>query len=287
MFKPFKDRVLYTWHLLRETLKFSSQNQIELIKKKQEAWDEKMAHEEFTLQWTMDTDRHKLIPFKGYGTKTVKSKVTGKDRYYFDRNDPWEKEIPYYKYFKPVVTTKVPDFYVLPSAWTEVVERLKLNQVDMFPLPEDTLMEVEVYYIDSYETSNRPYNGHFRHQKVEVREETQELHILAGSYLIPVRQKAIEYLVQTLEPRGYDSFFSWNFFDEILFRNEYFSPYIFEETAEKLLEEDPRLRKEFKKKKEEDETFAGNAYSQLRFIYERSPWAEPTYKRYPVYRLFD
>ncbi len=25
----------------------------------------------------------------------------------------------------------------------------------------------------------------------------------------------------------------WNFFDEVLFRNEYFSPYIFEETAEK------------------------------------------------------
>ena len=57
--------------------------------------------------------------------------------------------------------------------------------------------------------------------------------------------------------------------------------------AEKLLEEDPRLAREFKKKKEEDETFAGNAYSQLRFIYERSPWAEPTYMRYPVYRLFD
>ena len=82
----------------------------------------------------------------------------------------------------------------------------------------------------------------------------------------------------------YDSFFSWNFFDEVLFRNEYFSPYIFEETAEKLLKENPELRREFERKLKEDPEFAGNAYGQLRFIYERSPWSEPTYMRYPVYR---
>ena len=51
---------------------------------------------------------------------------------------------------------------------------------------------------------------------------TESIRLLAGDFLIPVRQNAIEYLVQTLEPEGYDSFFCWNFFDEILFRNEYF-----------------------------------------------------------------
>lgn len=287
MFKPFNDRVLSTWYLLREALKFSSLHQQELKEKKAEAWKEKMTREEFTLQWQLDTTRSKMIPFSGYKTKTAKSKVSGKDRYFFDRTDPWEKEIPYYKYFSPVITTDIPDYYVLPSAWAEVVDRLKLNKVEMFPVPEDTVLAAEVYYIDSYETSDRPYNGHFRHSRVEVTKEKQQVVILAGSYLIPVRQKAIEYLVQTLEPRGYDSFFSWNFFDEILFRNEYFSPYIFEETAEKLLHEDPDLRKEFEQRKREDEKFADDAYSQLRFIYERSPWSEPTYKRYPVYRLFD
>jgi len=287
MFKPFKDRVLSTWHLLREALKFSSLHQQELKEKKKEAWNEKMAREEFILQWKLDTDSSKMIRFSGYKSKTVKSKVSGKDRYYFDRNDPWEKEIPYYKYFSPVVTTDIPDYYVLPSAWTEVVDRLKLNKVEMHPVPGDTVLEAEVYYIDSYKTVDRPYNGHFRHHDVEVRKELQQIMVLAGSYLIPVRQKAREYLVQTLEPRGYDSFFSWNFFDEILFRNEYFSPYIFEETAEKLLKEDPDLRQEFEKKKKEDEKFAASANSQLRFIYERSPWSEPTYMRYPVYRLFD
>lgn len=287
MFKAFKDRVLSTWHLLREALKFSSLHQQELKEVKALAWEEKMGRDEFTLQWTLDTNQSKMIPFKGYKAKTATSKVTGLERYYFDRNDPWEKEIPYYKYFVPTLTVDVPDYYILPSAWTEVVDRLKLNQVDMQQLTSDTVMEVEVYYIESYETVERPYNGHYRHHKVIVRTEKEQIPLFSGDYLIPVRQKAIEYLVQTLEPRAYDSFFSWNFFDEILFRNEYFSPYIFEETAEKLLEEDPELRREFEQKKFEDADFAKNGYTQLRFIYERSPWSEPTYMRYPAYRLFN
>lgn len=284
MFKPFEDRVLSTWYLLRETLKFSSGHQQELKDIKQEAWQQKLEKEKFTLQWELDTSRYEMIPFKGYAVKTATSRVTGMQRYYYDREETWENEIPYYKYFKPVITAEVPGYYMLPSAWQEVVDRLKLNKVEMHPLNNDTLLEVEVYYIDSYETVKQPYNGHYRHYDVKVNKRIEKLPLYAGDYLIPTHQKAIEYLVQTLEPRGYDSFFSWNFFDEILFRNEYFSPYIFEETAEKLLKENPELRREFERKKKEDPQFAGNAYGQLRFIYERSPWSEPTYMRYPVYR---
>ena len=284
MFKPFEDRVLSTWYLLRETLKFSSDFQQDLKEVKQKAWEEKLVREEFTLQWALDTSRFKMIPFKGYEAKTATSKVTGKQRYYYDREETWEKEIPYYKYFKPVITVEKPEYYMLPSAWQEVVNKLKLNKVEMHPLPTDTILEVEVYYIDSYESVKQPYNGHYRHHDVKVNKKVEKLQLYAGDYLIPTGQKAVEYLVQTLEPRGYDSFFSWNFFDEVLFRNEYFSPYIFEETAEKLLKENPELRREFERKLKEDPQFAGNANGQLRFIYERSPWSEPTYMRYPVYR---
>ena len=149
----------------------------------------------------------------------------------------------------------------------------------------DSLIEADIYYIEEYETVSQPYNGHYRHYDVKTRTVSEKVQVLRGDWIIPTRQQAIEYLVQTLEPEGYDSFFSWNFFDEILFRNEYFSPYIFDETAEELLKEDPRLKKEFNQKKKEDPKFALNSYAQLRFIYERSPWSESSYMRYPVYRL--
>jgi len=285
MFKPFEDRVLSTWYLLRETLRFSGLHGCEMARVKSEAWEEKMKRTDFTLQWTLDTSRSDLIDFRGYTVKQKKSKVTGKQTYYFDRNEPWEKEIPYYKYFKPVIGVTVPDYYILPSAWREVVKRLQLNGVIMEQLMTDSIVEADVYYIEQYETVPQPYNGHYRHYGIETNEVKEKVQLLAGDWIIPSRQQAIEFLVQTLEPKGYDSYFSWNFFDEILFRNEYFSPYIFEETAEDLLKNNPQLKKEFKAKRKEDPKFAANGYQQLRFIYERSPWSEPTYMRYPVYRL--
>jgi len=285
MFKPFSDRVLSTWHFLREVLKYSSLHATDLVKVKIEAGLEKMNRDEFTLQWELDTSRFQMIPLKGYRAKSKPSKVTGHPRLYYDREDTWEKEIPYYKYYKSITTVDVPEYYILPSAWSEVADRLKINQVEMHPLPKDTIMELEVYYIDQYETVDQPYNGHYRHDNVKVSKEIQQIQLFAGDLLIPVRQKAIEYLVQSLEPRGYDSFFSWNFFDEILFRSEYFSPYIFEETAEKLLQDDRELQRKFERKKSEDSRFASNPYQQLNFIYERSPWSEKSYMRYPVYRL--
>ena len=284
MFKPFEDRVLSTWHLLREMLRFSSSYRNEIRETKSLAWEEKLARDEFILQWELDTSHYEMIPFRGYTAKSAPSKVTGHDRLIYDRNDPWEKEIPYYRFFEPVVTTRVPEYYILPSAWREVVERLQLNQVKMDRLQEDTVIEVEVYYIDRYETVDRPYNGHYRHHGVTLRKVLQPVQLMEGDFVIPARQRAIEYLVQTLEPQGYDSFFSWNFFDEILFRNEYFSPYIFEETAAQLLTEDPHLKQAFDQKRIDDPGFSESPYRQLRFIYERSPWSESTYMRYPVYR---
>jgi hypothetical protein len=155
----------------------------------------------------------------------------------------------------------------------------------MTAMSKDSIVEADIYYIEEYETVDKPYNGHYRHYDVETRMASEKVQLLAGDWIIPTRQHAIEYLVQTLEPRGYDSFFSWNFFDEVLFRNEYFSPYIFEETAEALLKNESQLKKEFKEKKKDDPKFSKSAYQQLRYIYERSPWSESTYMRYPVYRL--
>ena len=285
MFKPFRDRVLSTWYLLREMLKFTSTHGKELEDAKEKARISKLAREEFTLLWKLDTSRYDWIPFRGYRATTRTGAATGQTQVYYDRSQPWEKEIPYYRYFSPETMVSVPDYYLVPCAWEEVVHRLRLNRVEMIPVPSDTLIEAEVYYIDDLKTSERPYNGHYRHSDIRVRSERERVRLLKGDYIIPTRQEAIEYLVQTLEPQGYDSFFSWNFFDEILFRNEYFSPYIFEDTAATLLEKDPDLKQAFEQRKKEDSEFSSSAYLQLRFLYENSPWSEPSYRRYPVYRI--
>lgn len=52
-----------------------------------------------------------------------------------------------------------------------------------------------------------------------------------------------------------------------------------------LLAVDPLLKEEFEEKRRMEEKFANDHYAQLNFIYERSPYSEPTYGRYPVARL--
>ena len=103
-----------------------------------------------------------------------------------------------------------------------------------------------------------------------------------GDYIIFVNQTANRYIVETLEPQGPDSFFAWNFFDGILMQKEYFSSYVFEDRAAEILANNPDLKAELEKKKQEDEKLAKSARAQLNFVYENSPHHEPTYRLYPV-----
>lgn len=95
-----------------------------------------------------------------------------------------------------------------------------------------------------------------------------------------------EFIIQVLEPESTDSYFNWNFFDSILSRKEYFSPYVFDEKALEILNSDPQLKHDFEKKRKEDDSFSADHYSQLRYIYERSEYSEKTLNRYPVARFY-
>lgn len=102
-----------------------------------------------------------------------------------------------------------------------------------------------------------------------------------------MNQKANRFLMETLEPQATDSYFAWNFFDGILQQKEGFSPYVFEDIAAQYLKENPELRKKLEAKKNSDSEFAQNAYAQLYFVYQHSPWIEPEFMQYPVYRVMN
>jgi hypothetical protein len=284
MLKPYHERVLSTKYLLGEILKFSGSNAEAIGHNKQIAIEATNEKKNFVVEWENDTTRYDMISFTGYKAKTGKSDVTGLEKYWYDREEPWTADIPFYNYFKPRTAVEAPRYYIVPFAWEEVIERLKISNIEMFPLGRDTILSAEVYYIEDFQTLETPYNGFYRHFNIKVRNTTAEIRVYAEDYIVPVEQRGAEFIVQTLEPQGYDSFFSWNFFDAILSRKEYFSPYLFEETAMKLLEEDPELKACFMKKRAEEPEFAASSYAQLSWIYERSPWHEPSYRRYPVYR---
>jgi hypothetical protein len=178
-----------------------------------------------------------------------------------------------------------PKAYIIPQGWWKTIERLQANQVVMRRLTKDSVIEVEMYRIESYQSSARPYEGHHPNRDVKVSASTRKVAFRKGDYLIELNQKANRFLIETLEPHAEDSYFAWNFFDPILGQKEGFSDYVFEETAAAYLEKNPDLRKKLEERKARDSAFAKDGRAQLNFVYQNSPYYEPAHMQYPVYRI--
>ena len=285
MLKPFEDRVLSTHALLHSLVEVMAENRLQIFSTRQSTQKIISTAKQFPINWQLDTAVFKEIDFKGYAAKYKKSEVTGEDRLYYDRKDPYEKKIKYYDTYFFDKEVAAPSYYIIPQVWWQVLDHLRNNGVQMVPLERDTNLILEAYYIKDYESLKRPYEGHYLHYNVEVEKKTMLIDLFKGDYMIPVNQFSNRYIVETLEPEGGDSFFAWNFFDEILQQKEWYSSYVFEDVAAQLLKDDPVIRKAFEDKRASDPEFAKNPRAQLLFIYKQSEFYEKSYLRYPVYRL--
>ncbi len=285
MLKPYKDRVRSTLIFMNATIDFMVRNEVKLKAAKAAAIAETKTKSTFDINWEIDRTKVDSIIFKGYTAKYKPSEISGLERLYYDQNEPYEKVIPHYNYYKTTQQIEKPKAYFVPQSAWKIIERLQNNKVEMQQLQSDTILEVEVYYIEDYETKKQAYEGHYLHSKVKVRTEMQKVKVKKGDYLIFTNQDKNRYIIETLEPQAPDSYFAWNFFDAVLQRKEYFSPYVFEDLAVKILAKNPIIKQELEAKKATDEKFKNSAYDQLFFIYERSQLAEQTYMRYPVFRL--
>ncbi len=285
--KPYRDRVLSTYEFFRAMAHALPPLTDEIRKGRTEANKTIPPDLQYTLEWEVDTTVYEKILFKGYEIAFREGELTGRRNLYFDRNKPYEKLINYYPAYKPARTVQAAPYYIIPRAWREVIERLHINRVQMYRFPGDTLLELEAYYVTDYKTAERPYNGRYFHYDVSVKKVKDSIQLYAGDYIVPLAQPAAKYIVQVLEPEGPDSFFAWNFMDEILSRKEYFSPGNFETTALRLLDSIPGLREEFEECLRGDPEFAESSHGQLNMIYSRSSYLEKTYMRVPVYRALN
>lgn len=287
MLKEYPLRVDATYVLMEKFIKIIQQD-AQLIGTNKRKADEAVVNQiEFPLDWQLEKSVVDSILFKGYESGMKKSLVSGLDRLYYDRSKPFEKYIKELNTYIPTIVVQKPIAYIIPKAWDKVIELLKLNQVALHELKKDQKFEVQSYYIKDYKTSARPYEGHYLHSEVEVIPVLNEIQYYAGDFVVYVNQVSNRYIVETLEPQATDSYFNWNFFDSILSMKEYFSAYIFEDTAVEILNVNPDLRSQLEIKKNEDSEFRNNAQAQLEFVYKRSDYYEKTHNRYPIARLLN
>jgi len=285
MLKPFKDRVLSTYALMQTLIEQASVYAKDIIEKRKENFEAAIKQNEFALSWKPDQEHFDNILFKGYETGQKLSGVTGLQRMFYDHTKPFEKEVKYYDYFIGEKIVTAPKAYIIPHGWHAVTDLLKLNGVEMHPLLNDSVIEVEAYHIDDYKSLPRAYEKHHKNMDVKLSSSKQSIKFLKGDFLIYTNQPAKRFLIEMLEPTGDDSYFSWNFFDAILQQKEGYSDYRWEDVAAEYLNAHPELRTKLEEKKKSDTQFAQNASAQLEFVYRNSPYYEPAHLRYPVFRI--
>jgi hypothetical protein len=284
MLKPYKLRVEQTYELMQSMLTLVDNDYKNIKNLRQQQFDSYKTSDDYVLDWKVDSTKTTTLNFKGYEGNYIDSKVTSGKRLFYDKQKPYTKEVTYYNYMKPKNSVTLPEGYVIPKNWHRVINLLKINNIKFTQLKQDSTFTVESYKINDYKTVTSPYEGHYMHYNTEVTTTTQEVTFKNGDYLIDTKQANIRYLLATLEPEAPDSFFNWNYFDTILQQKEHFSPYVFEDKAEIILNNSPTLKAEFETKKL-DSVFAKNSYLQLDWIHKNSDHYETSHLQYPIHRM--
>jgi hypothetical protein len=285
MLKSYEQRVRSTYALEQSFIEFTSANSERIKQLRDQTKASVRSQTEFPISWSLDRSQYKEATYLGYEAGRKPSEISGLPRLYYDHNKPFEKKVKIFNYYAVKNTIKKPKAYIIPRGWWKVTELLSLNGVKMISLKNDTTISVEVYRIDDYKASARQYEMHHPNSEVKISSTLQSIRFSKGDWYIPMDQEANRFLIETLEPQAEDSYFSWNFFDGILGQKEGYSGYAFEDIAADYLKKNPELQKKLADRKATDTAFVKNAGAQLNFIYQNSPWVEPVYLKYPVYRV--
>ena len=285
MLKPYKDRVKATYEYMRHSINFVDENYLDISKKMMEELTYYLPNKKYAIRWKLDSTKYSYIDFKGYEAGKKPSEISGKPRLFYDRNKPFTRKVKFFDTYKADKEITIPTYYVIPKSEGKIIENLKRNQIQFKELQSDSLITVESYKIVDFKTVKNPYEGHYLHFDTQVSSELKTKKFRKGDYLVSTKQEGVKFLLETLEPEAVDSYFNWNFFDGILGQKEYFSDYVFEDTAAELLKTNKALKTALELKKASDVKFAEDGAAQLDWVYKNSEYYEGTVNQYPIYRI--
>ncbi|GAB4375791.1 MAG: M14 family metallopeptidase [Salibacteraceae bacterium] len=286
MLKPFKKRVKSTLRFLHAALEIihhhrkSIEQAVNIQRKTPETGIS------YPINWEVDFTKYTPLDFEGYRAYYDTSRVTRLPQLYYDTNVVWRRKIPYFDKLKQTNHATLPKAYLVPLAWQKLIDVLKANRIRMSVIENDTLLPLTVYRIETTQTLTTPFEGHYQHHDTKVSAARQNIRIRAGQYAwVATDQPAWRYLLETLEPEAPDSYFNWNFFDEILTQKEWFSPYVFDKIAAQIMLDNDSLRYKLDDMRLADSAFASISFAQLYFIYKNSDFYESgVHMIYPVYK---
>lgn len=290
MLKPYAVRVEATRAALQHVSEIAARERDALLKLNREAdaFAVSAAFRQQPMALAFEDDgTSEPIQFKGYEYRSVKSELTGGDWFVYDRSRPVTFEVPRFQRMKVTASARVPEAYVVPAEWSEVIARLDAQGVAYRRLASPRAISVASYRLQQPAFGRRPREGRQPIESVSIEDLREQRTFPAGSAVVPTSQRTARLIVHLLEPASPDSLLRWGFFNTVFEQKEYGESYVLEPLARELLAKDPELKAAFERKKAEDTAFATSPEAQLNWFYQRSPWGDSALNVYPVGRLFD
>ena len=229
------------------------------------------------------------VPFEFLGVEYHHevSPVSGALFVRYDASKPVTFTVPFFNQVETTHEVVPPVAYVVPVAWTVVLERLRAHGIAFTTLTQPLRQEVETYLFDRVEWEAKPFENHHAVKELRFHPVKREMTFPAGSAVVYLDQPAAKLVMHLLEPDAPDSLVRWGYLDAIFEQKEYGEPYVLEPLAREMLARDPKLQAEFEAKLASDPAFAASAHARLNFFYERSPYWDERLNVYPIGRIFE
>jgi hypothetical protein len=239
---------------------------------------------------TVDRDaatQARMIEFRGYAYTRTLSPISGGLVTTYDPKTPQIWRVPLRDQVNVSLSATAPlGGYVVPAAFAaDIAPRLEAHGVAFSRLREgEKAFKARVFRATEVQFSAAPFEGRMRAQLAGAWHE-EKYRAQDGALFAPIAQPLARLVVALFEPRAPDSFAAWGLFNACFEQKEHMEPYVAEQIAQKMLDENPRLATEFWSRCQQDATFAASPVARLEFFLQRHASWDTRYNLYPVLRV--
>jgi hypothetical protein len=293
MMKPYRQRVMATYHLMRRVLDELAADPGSLRAALGEAdrevsgWASSYDPGRQVTLLVRRTEASVPFTLRGYGYTVSKSKISGADAIVWDRSKPVDYATRLFAQAEPAVRVAPPLAYVIPVEWPEVAERLRLQGLKVEALQAPAEVEIESYRIAEPEWQSTSFEGRLPLSKFRAEPLRERRPFARGSFLVRLDQPQGKAALHLLEPEAPDSLLRWGEFHATLEQKEHAEAYVMEAEAARMLAQSPALKNEFEKALAADPKLAASPRERLDFFFRRSAYWDARVGRYPVGRIVD
>jgi Zinc carboxypeptidase len=286
MMKDFKTRVRVNEAFLRAMIDAIGAKPAALMSAIAQADQDaaKSAGTEYTLDFQV-SDESVDVPFYGYAYSKTRSEVSGAlwTRYDPNKKETWQ--VPFYGKLEPTRSVTMPSAYLIPRHWSAAIRALKRHGIQYSRLAKArTLAKADIFRFSKVTYAPQPFESRVRVANFEAAPVQEDLSFAEGSVLVKTNQAKAYLIAHLLEPLAPDSLIRQGYGDQFMTRTEYAEPRVLEQKAREMLAKDSALSQQFNEKLK-DQAFASSTQARLNFFYERLPFFDQQYLRYPVARL--